>query len=281
MFANLLAIPLTTFVIMPLEAGALLLDAAGLGGWLWTAVGWSIGVLLWTAHSVAGASGATTLLPTMPRWAFGLMVLGLLWLWLWSSRIRLVGLAPLAIGAMAALLAPRADLLVTGDGRHLAIVAEDGTPSLLRERAGDFMRDTFAESAGFEGELPAIDAAPGTQCSADACVAQLVRGGRIWTVLATRSSQTIEWGELTRACAVADIVVSERRLPRACTPRWLKLDRVALARTGGLTIRLGGDGEPVIDNVAERVAQHPWAQVYLPAPPIRTARPPARSRPDR
>ena len=204
--ANLLAIPLTTFVIMPLEAGALLLDLVGQGGWLWTAVDWSIGLLLWTTHAVAGASGAVTLLPTMPRWGFGLMVLGLLWLWLWTSHVRLWGLAPLAIGAAAALLAPNADLLVTGHGRHLAIVGEDGTPFLLRDGAGDFMRDTFAESAGFEGELLAMDAAPGAQCSADACVAQFVRSGGTWTVLATRSSQTLEWEELTRACAMADIV---------------------------------------------------------------------------
>ena len=33
--ANIIAIPLTTFVIMPLEAGALLLDTVGLGQPLW------------------------------------------------------------------------------------------------------------------------------------------------------------------------------------------------------------------------------------------------------
>ncbi|WP_205480710.1 ComEC/Rec2 family competence protein [Sphingomonas arenae] len=277
--ANLLAIPLTTFVIMPLEAGALLLDVVGLGGWLWTAAGWAIGVLLWIAHLVAGASGAVTLLPTMPQWAFALLVLGLAWLWFWASRVRLLGIVPLAVGSLAALSAPRADLLVTGDGRHLAIVAEDGTPFLLRERAGDFMRDTFAESAGFDGELPAVDAAPGSQCSADACVAQIDRAGRTWTVLATRSVQTLDWVELIRACALADIVVSERRLPRGCTPRWLKLDRATLARTGGISIRLAS--EPVIDSVADRVGQHPWAQnTAIPqANPLAT--PQVRFRPDR
>ena len=273
-FANLLAIPLTTFVTMPLEAGALLLDTVGLGGWLWTAVGWSIELLLWTAHTVAGASGAVTLLPTMPPWAFGLLVLGLLWLWFWSSRLRLIGLAPLAIGAAGALTVPPADLFVTGDGRHLAIVAEDGTAFLLRERTGDFMRDTFAESAGFDGELPAMDAAPASQCSADACVAQLVRGGRTWTVLATRSTQSLDWTDLVSACAQADIVLSERRLPRACTPRWLKLDRVTLARTGGLSIRLGE--EPIIETVADRVGDHPWHQRRDLATFNRPARPPAR-----
>ena len=276
--ANLIAIPATTFVIMPLEAGALLLDLVGLGGWLWVGVGWSTGLLLDMAHAVAGASGAVTLLPTMPRWAFGAMVGGLLWLWLWTTRARLLGLLPLALGAVAAVFAPHADLLVTGDGRHLALVAEHGTPYLLRERTGDFMRDTLAESAGFEGELPAMDAAPDASCTRDSCVAQVVREGRTWSVLATRSGQTLDWQELTTACALVDIVVSERRLPRGCRPRWLKLDRDALARTGGLAIHLRG--EPIVESVADRVADHPWAQ-RPPADLKQSARPPSRSRPDR
>ena len=34
---------------------------------------------------------------------------------------------------------------------------------------------------------------------------------------------------MNRACAAADIVVSERRLPRTCRPRWFKADQVLLA----------------------------------------------------
>ena len=64
--ANLVAIPLTTFVIMPLEAGALLLDSVGLGGPLWVLAGLSIDLLLWIAHKVSGASGAVAMLASMP-----------------------------------------------------------------------------------------------------------------------------------------------------------------------------------------------------------------------
>ena len=48
-------------------------------------------------------------------------------------------------------------------------------------------------------------------------------------------------------------------LPRACTPKWLKLDRKALESTGGLAIYLGGD-EPRVTSVAERIGAHPWAE---------------------
>ena len=256
--ANLVAIPLTTFVVMPLEAGALLLDALGLGGPLWTLTGWAIGFLLWLAHAVAGASGAVAMLPTMPGWAFAAMVLGGLWLCLWTTRVRWAGLLPILLGALAAATAPRPDLLITGDGRHVAVIDDAGVPHLLRARAGDYVRSLLSESAGFDGEGLELERLADAHCSRDACVAEVRGEGRSWALLATRSTQTLDWAELVAACAAADIVVSERRLPRGCAPRWLKLDRVALARSGGLAIHL--DAKPRVDSVAEQVAGHPWAQ---------------------
>ena len=94
------------------------------------------------------------------------------------------------------------------------------------------------------------------RCGRDSCFMDLRRGGRSWRILATRSGQRIDWRALTRACAEADIVVSDRWLPRGCAPRWLKLDRKALEKTGGVAIYLGG--EPWTATVADRVGRHPW-----------------------
>ena len=255
--ANVIAIPLTTFVIMPLEAAALLLDAVGLGKPLWWLAGGAIHSLLALAHAVAQAPGAVAMMPSMPRFAFGLMVAGGLWLCLWTTRMRLFGLVPAAIGAAVAFASPTPDLLVTGDGRHLVVVASDGTPLLLRERAGDYMRDLFAEAAGFNGDPANLGAARFSRCSRDSCVAAIRKPSGEWRLLATRSSTRIEWEKITQACADSDIVVSDRRLPRGCSPRWLKLDRAALAKTGGVAIYLGE--QPQVETVAERIGGHPWA----------------------
>jgi competence protein ComEC len=193
----------------------------------------------------------------MPTWAFGLMMAGFVWLCLWNSRVRLLGFLPLAIGAIAAALAPAPDLLVTGDGRHLAVV-EHGTPLILRDRAGDYVRSLFAEASGFDGDPDLLDGQPTSDCTHDSCVASLRKGRSEWRLLATRSANQIDWASITDACASADIVVSDRRLPRGCRPRWLKLDRQALARSGGLAIYLGK--QPRIDSVADRLGGHPWAE---------------------
>jgi competence protein ComEC len=273
--ANIIALPLTTFVIMPLEAGALLFDAVGLGRPIWWLCNLAISALLDLAHTVSSASGAVALMPSMPPWAFGAMVTGGVWLCLWTRRWRLLGLAPIAFGAIAAATAPTPDLLITGDGKHLAMI-EGGTPLILRDRAGDYVRSLLAEASGYDGDPPDLASRRFSACSVDACVARIARGGHEWRLLATRSATSIDWGPFTRACAAADIVVSDRRLPRGCTPRWLKLDRSTLEQTGGLALYL--EPTPRIDSVADRTGQHPWRQP--PTTPRTRSTPRARSRPD-
>ena len=255
--ANIVAIPLTTFVIMPLEAGALLLDTVDWGRPLWLLCGAAIDGLLRLAHVVASARGAVALIPSMPAWSFVAMVVGGIWICLWTTRIRLAGLAPIAIGAIGAALAPSPDLLVTGDGRHLAVVG-DGKPLILRDRTGDYIRSLLAEASGFDGDPDILDGQEASDCSRDACVASLRKGQTEWRLLATRSATRIDWSRIASACEVTDIAVSDRRLPRGCQPRWLKLDREALSQTGGLAIYL--DREPWVDSVAESLGDHPWAE---------------------
>jgi competence protein ComEC len=194
----------------------------------------------------------------MPAWAFAARVAGGLWRGLWPPRARLFGRAPTATAATGALLTPAPDLLITDDGRHLAVV-DGGTPFILRDRAGDYVRSLFAEASGFDGDPDILDGQAASDCSHDACVALLRNGTSEWRLLATRSSTRIDWAAITRACSSADIVVSDRRLPRGCNPRWLKLDAQALGRTGGLAIYLGD--RPRVETVAERVGTHPWSQV--------------------
>lgn len=187
------------------------------------------------------------------------------------------------IGAVWALATPPADLIVTGDGRHLAIRRPDGGMATLRDRAGDYVREMLSEVSGYGGTLAALSELPEARCSRDLCVFDLVRDGRSWRVLATRSSDFVPWTEMMAACRDADIVVADRRLPERCTPRWLRIDRALLRRTGGLAITLGD--RPKVATVAARVGNHPWREA---APALRprpiqsrfTNRAPAGPRPD-
>jgi competence protein ComEC len=264
--ANIAAIPLTTFVTMPCEALALLFDLVGLGAPFWWLTGKSLTLLLAIAHRTADLPGAVAWLPNMPDGAFALMVAGGLWLGLWRTRWRLWGLAPFAIGALWALAAPMPDLLVTGDGRHAAFRTADGRIGLLRPRAGNYVRSILGEDFGGDSPLPAIDSLQGAACNRQACLVTIAKDGRPWRILAIRSKSWFDLDSLNRACAAADIVVSDRRLPWSCRPLWLKADASLLAHTGGLSIRLGA--RPSVLTVAESVGRHPWSFVPTPRPPI-------------
>lgn len=268
-FANIVAIPLTTFIVMPAEALALMLDAAGLGAPAWWVTGKALDLLLWVAHGAARQDWAVTLRPAFSDWAFGLVVIGGLWCVLWKSGARWLGLAPLFLGVALILIAPAPDILVTGDGRHVAVHV-GGKFALLRGRAGRYVRDTLSESAGYSGDMPAFEALPNARCSKDLCAVALNAGGRRWTLLATRSGVPLPLDALARDCARSDIVVSERNLPRSCMPHWLRLDRQTLRQTGGValfladgtirTVRTPGDSHPWLPGAAFGKSRH-WRPV--------------------
>lgn len=262
--ANIFAIPLTTFVVMPAEALALLLDSVGMGAPAWWVVEQSLAAMLWVAHAVADAPGAVASLPAMPMAAFALMLGGGLWFLLWSGQHRWSGAVPLAIGAVWAFSITPPDVLVTGDGRHVAVRLEDGRYAVLRDRAGEFVREQLAEAGGVDEELAALDEQEGVRCSPDFCVWPMQRGERIWTVMASRSSYRTDWAPLVAACARVDIVIADRWLPRGCTPRWFKADRKALEASGGLAIRLDPPG---VEAVATSWRGMPWGDPPTLMPP--------------
>ena len=253
--ANVVAIPLTTFVIMPLEALALALDSVGLGAPLWWLTGQAMALLLALAHWVTGAPGAVLSLPRPPAIGFALAIGGLLWLLLWQARWRWWGAWPAVVGGVLMILAPVPDLIVTGDGRHVAARMPDGEFATLRARAGDFVRDQLSEAAGSDGDLAALADVPGSECNADLCRWTMQRGGRDWRIVATRSSFLVEGPELAATCAAADIVIADRWLPPGCTARWLTLDRDAFDRHGGVAIDLGRAQVTTAINPADA---HPW-----------------------
>ena len=254
--ANVIAIPLTTLASMPLIALALLFDTVGAGAPFWWLAGKSLELLLALAHWVSTMPGAVTMLPAMGRGAFALFLLGGLWLALWQSRVRLLGLLPALVG-LALLSQVRApDLLISGDGRHVGIAGEaDGELLVLRESRSDYARDNLAESAGMTGEMRLLDDWPGARCNPDFCAVALRRGGRDWQLLIGRGNDYVAERELAAACERADLVIAPRWLPRSCRPRWLKADRNMLDRTGGLTIDLE---QGRVRTVAQDQGQHGW-----------------------
>jgi len=258
--ANLVAIPLTTAVTMPLIALALLLDVAGAGAPAWWLAGKSLDLMIGMAHWIAAQPGAVKTLPAMGSWRMALFAAGGIWLALWQGRVRYFGLAVAAVAAISLLLLPTPDILVSGDGRHVGIVGANGELIVVRGGGQSYARDNLTELSGNRGAVRLLADMPGARCNADFCAFDLVRGERTWNLLISRGKDWVPYRALAAACERSDIVIADRRLPAVCRPRWLKADRALLGRTGGLAIDLAGPG---LTTVAQSQGQHGWWQPAL------------------
>ncbi len=254
--ANMIAIPMTTFLVMPASVLASVLEPAGMSGPFWWITGQSSSAILWIALKVTAFPGASMMRPSPAAFSFWLTALGLTWIAIFSGKARMIGFVPLGLSLIMITAASRPDILVTGDGRHLALVDSAGNIALLRQRTGEYVRDSLTENAGLNSEPIEMDRWPHAKCSEDSCVIEIKQSGRDWRILATRSSYRLDHMALSTACRQVDIVVSERWLPRSCQPAWLRLDRDVLARTGGVAITLS---PPNTLTVASMLGNLPWA----------------------
>ena len=254
-FANVIAIPLVTFLSMPLIALALFLDLAGLGAPAWWAAGKSLELLLALAHATASLPGSVKLMPQIGLATILLIVFGGLWLALWRGRVRLYGLVPIVFGVAAIAATDRPDILISGDGRHVGIVSEDGELVMLRDTRSEFTLDNFTELAGVNAVTAQMTDWPGARCSSDFCSVTMRGEDETATMLVARSREMISERALAAACERADIVVADRYLPRSCRPRWLKADRRLLSETGGLAIDIA---QRDVRSVADAQGDHGW-----------------------
>lgn len=260
--ANLMAIPLTSILIMPAVLLAYPAMLLGLDGWVLPLLGWGNEAMLWVAYTVSSWPMAAFTVPAMPAWGLIAGSVGGLWLCLASGRIRLLGLLALPVLLLASLATPSRQILVDATGQAVAVRTPDGSLA-FSPGSRRFTRDIWlrAEATAPEGTpWPQQGMAAGglLGCDPRGCLYRF--GGT--TVAFTRSGEGFD-----DDCAGADLVITGLVAPRWCRPRLGVWDRFDLRRAGGITVDLSGP-EPTVATVAEAVGDRPWALV-----PFRTAAP--------
>ncbi len=222
-------------------------------------MGKSLELLLWLAHTTASQPGAVALFPAMQNLTYGLFVLGGVWLALWNGGLRWLGLLPALIAALQVMTQRTPDVLISGDGSHVAITdtsrGNEGGVLVLREGRSDYARTNLLEIAGRDGDVRLLEQWPGAQCNRDFCSLVIVRENRRTSLLVSRGRDLVDWQELIDACAQSDIVIADRRLPKSCRPRWIKADRGLLTQTGGMAIDLARRN---VETVAQTQGRHGW-----------------------
>jgi competence protein ComEC len=117
LFANLIAAPLVSLLIMPMALLSLIAMPFGLEAWPLKLIRLGIDLMVATGKWVASWPGAVTTLPQISGTALMLIVLAGLWLCLWQTRLRALGLTIAAAGLALAPQGDRPDILIEREGR--------------------------------------------------------------------------------------------------------------------------------------------------------------------
>ncbi|MCP5322652.1 MAG: ComEC/Rec2 family competence protein [Candidatus Paracaedibacteraceae bacterium] len=136
--ANLIAIPLMSFWIMPLVIVVLVFIPLGLHAIPLTLMGWGIEALMHIASNINSLPGSLVPVGVRSDWFILLILMGGLWILVWTSRLRWLGI-PLV---MVAFLLPKQDifLLVSQDQSRIGVMAgeevlltQTGRPSFVSQ----------------------------------------------------------------------------------------------------------------------------------------------------
>jgi competence protein ComEC len=251
--ANMLAVPLTGFWVMPMGMAALLLMPFGLDAPFWHLMAWGCEGILWIARAVAAWPYAVVLTPAMPAAALFVLTLGLTTLCLMRSRWRLLGILPMLAGVLSTVVIAGPDLLVSADARLIAVKDWNGVYLLSSGRAERLAAETWlrrnGQAAGGRFPAPGDPAEGPLACENSGCRYQR-RGRSIAVAFAADALGT--------ACRNNDVVLSVVPSGDGCAGRATIIDRDRLWRGGATAIWIGPRRSLLIESVAATLGDRPW-----------------------
>jgi competence protein ComEC len=246
--ANLAAMPVVSALVMP--AGLLGLAAMpfGFDGFFWWLMGVGIDWMIAVARWVAGLPGAVG---RMAAFGIGPLIvasLGIILMGLLRTPLRWSGAGVLLLAIVWAAGAPRPDVLISGDGRSVAVRGKDGRLHLMKSG-----KDVFAVkewlAADADARMPADGSlAEGVSCDASGCVTQTAGGALVALSLRPEA--------IADDCERAAVIVTARQVPSPC--RASVIDAERLRRQGPLVLRATREGFAV-DAVKPRGIDRPWS----------------------
>jgi competence protein ComEC len=250
--ANMIAVPLTGFWVMPWALLMFVLLPFGLEALALVPMGWGVDAVNRVALWVASWPSSAITLPILPLWAMVLFTLGGCWLCLWRGQWRFWGIAPMVLALASMGFARPPDLLVDGRGDGMAVRTGEGT-LLLNGKGGRILKETWSRRAG----PVAPERWPKKSSSRDGRL-RCDETGCLWRVDGRVVALVKDEQNPEKACAGAEIVISSVPLRGTCRGARVLIDRFDLWRRGPHALWLGSDGVR-IEAVAAWQGDRPWA----------------------
>ncbi len=228
LIANLSVLPLFTIWIMPAIVVALGLMPFGLDEPVLVFLTLGIETIIGIVRLITEYIGSAQLTASLPQSVFILYVVGGLWLCLWRTRWRWLGLAPLvfAVGQGLLLKAERFDLLVAREGNMIALRDVDGRlyPS---SRAGHWTLTQWLRNDGDQRSAWRAYDQKKFSCTPAGCISMMARRPKVLWLRDPASAQA------RSLCQNADIVIFARPTPKSlCASAPLRITFEDILRDG-------------------------------------------------
>ncbi len=254
--SNIVAVPVTALWVMPAGMIALLLMPFGLDWLALIPMGWGAALLIAIARFTAALPDATVAVPHMPEWGLIVLSIGIAWLGLWRSRVRLFGIAAIVAGIASPAFDRPPDILLSADAGLIGFRTEQGVFLQQTRRGTDFVRDAWftrwdvsaAAALPVEGSM----ASGALTCEPGACLFR-PRDGLMPALL-------VRGPEKPAGCATASVVVSAEPARGVCgwpSPR--PVDRFTVWKDGAAAIWLQPHGALVLTDREAR-GERPWVE---------------------
>ncbi|MEM7191316.1 MAG: ComEC/Rec2 family competence protein [Pseudomonadota bacterium] len=248
--ANLIVTPLISLLIMPMALLSLIAMPFRLEAFPLMAMGFGIDLMVQTANWVAAWPGAVSVLPSLSGWALALIALGGLWLCLWQTRWRALGLVIVGVGLALSVPQHRPDVLIERDGKIAALRGPSGNLIFPTATASNYSVEKWLLADGDSTDATSLPKSTPFRCDPLGCIGT-VKGKTIALIRKT--------GALAEDCRTADIVIAPFKLSKACTAPRIIIDRKALKTNGAHALYLDGLSIQT-ETVAGKRGARPWSQ---------------------
>jgi len=241
MLANMIVIPLATFIIMPGIVLALVLMPLG-----WQAIGYAllkfgVDAMIRMAAWVTSLPYASLHLPAPSDAGLIACAFGLLWLCLMTQKWRLVGLAFIAVGLSTMALHVPPDVLISNDMRQVMARTDDGGYTMLKGAGRAFVAQSWLRAEGQDEVVPVKE----TDIECDKVFCDYTHNGHrvlvlkkpsddeaLKTLCAEKADILIAWDYLTRDnCPIPMMLLGRGEVEQGgAYELWLNPDDIKLLR---------------------------------------------------
>jgi ComEC/Rec2-related protein len=263
LWVNLAAMPIVSAVVMPFAVFSALLMPFGLEAWPLRVMGAAIGAVAGIASWFAARSPIDAV-GSLPVMAVAVLTIGLVFMTAMSGRLRLLALPFLLLGT--GLIANRdlPDVLVSEDGRLVAVAGPARTLYVNRDRPNGFTMQNWLHGMGSDRFVRPVDAettgdamlraetSPGFACADEACIASDPDGRLIAHVPDAISAFAL-------CTSAALIVIDDATVGQVChNGNAAILTKRDLARRGSAEIhfRRKAEGADIVHAISE--PYRPW-----------------------